>query len=417
MDRTVLAAHASRNVVGRKKAGRWLPFPLASFLVASVCTIPGQAQNLYRDPAGNFTVQVPPGWQTQPQEDKQGISIVNTKFQSSVTVGVMRSPGSSTPSPEKELEDMQSQVVQDCPNARVKQRGSASLAGLSGVFFIVSCPAHGGEEVMKFAAASAPGLMIVLNSAVPFSDLGSVQSAMNSIERSIAVSGELSNSPIGASGSGAPINETAGNSRQLAALTKACSIGALSKEECDQRMASLLNHPAPSVASDQPQTMTSNDPNWTPGTGAPATSSTYRDNQGRYSLTVPEGWTATPESDGSGTLQLVRGSAWATVALTSADDSSQPADLNRAILQDLKPRYKHTALVNESGFTANGHPAFETDGSGIDSKGVRVSVMVVSIQAHGLDFLSVVASAPNHEAKETSDQMMRMLQSIRFGGQ
>jgi hypothetical protein len=62
------------------------------------CPIAVHAQSVYRDPAGNFTVQVPQGWQTQPQDDNQGISVVNERYQASVTVGVMRKPGGGTPS-------------------------------------------------------------------------------------------------------------------------------------------------------------------------------------------------------------------------------------------------------------------------------------------------------------------------------
>jgi hypothetical protein len=209
----------------------------AVFIWALTCPSAVHAQSVYRDPAGNFTVQVPQGWQTQPQDDNHGISVVNERYQASVTVGVMRKPGGGTPSAEKELSEFQGQLGQQCPNARIRQRGSASIAGLSGVFLVVSCTENGSEEVMKFATASGPGPMIVVNTAAPSSSLGSVQSVMTSIERSITVAGGYTHSPVQTSGANNSASDTSGNARQIAALKKACSTGALSKEECDQRMA------------------------------------------------------------------------------------------------------------------------------------------------------------------------------------
>jgi len=219
--------------------------------------------------------------------------------------------------------------------------------------------------------------------------------------------------------------QTTGTARQIAALKRACSIGALSKEECDQKMVALMRPVAPAPVnadrfnSPASQTITSNDPSWTPGQSPRANGNVYRDNQGRYSLIVPDGWTARPDTDGSGTLQLKHGSAWATIGLTTGTEqgSSKPVDIAHGILQDLKPDYREPQLLDEGDFENNGHAAHGANATGIDRKGARVAVTVVSIQARGLYFLSVVSSAPNDQAYEINDQVMQMVKSIRFQGE
>ena len=219
--------------------------------------------------------------------------------------------------------------------------------------------------------------------------------------------------------------QTAGTARQIAALKRACSIGALSKEECDQKMAALTKPATPPPANhanpfDSPATgtVTSNDPNWTPDRNPRVDGKMYRDNQGRYSVVVPDGWTARPDTDGSGTLQLKHGSAWATIGLSmGTDEGSRPADVAHGILQELKPDYRQPQLLDESDFENHGHAAHGANATGIDRNGDHVAVTVVSIQAHGLYFLSVVSSAPNDQAHEINDQVMQMVKSIRFQGE
>src|ERR1035441_1655044 len=104
---------------------------------------------------------------------------------------------------------------------------------MSGAFLLVNCTnSPGGLEVMKFAVASKPGMLVVLNSAAPAANYDAVLPAFNSIEHSLKL---LTGAAAQASAAPAPSN----NSRQLAALQKACATGALSKDECDQRRAQV----------------------------------------------------------------------------------------------------------------------------------------------------------------------------------
>ncbi|HMG86641.1 MAG TPA: hypothetical protein VK574_13000 [Terracidiphilus sp.] len=407
------SSSAARQTLAMVSLPSLLSARVALALVFCICALDGataaQAQRVYRDPAGNFTVQVPQGWQTQPQ-DNNGISVVNEQYKASVSVFVMRGPDSSTPSAEKQLADIRKQVQGDCPNANL-QTGDSNILGLHGKFLIAGCHDNSGDEVLKFAVVSGPGVMVILNTAAPQANLGTVGQTLVSIERSVTLgSGSASSS------------QPSGDSRQLAALKRACSTGALDQAECDQRMAKYNNHPDPPASDNRGAMVTSNDPNFNPNAGpseGSGRSGMYRDNQGRYSLVVPDGWSATPETDGSGTLQLSRGNAWATVALMegAGDSASKPVDIAHGILQEMQPQYQQAELVSEGDFESNRHAAHGSNATGIDSHGAHVSVTVISIQARGLNFLSVVSSAPESQADEINSQILEMVKSIRFAGE
>ena len=414
----------SAHVIDAARCSSVLAFLLPSARLASaiamvICllthAITVRAQNIYRDPAGNFTVQVPQGWHTQPQ-DNNGISVVNEQYKASVSVFVMRGPDSSTPSAEKQLGDLRKQVQSDCPDANL-QMGDSNLLGLHGKYLIAGCHDNSGNEVIKFAVVSGPGVMVILNTAAPQASLNSVGQTLISIERSVTLGGGSGRDEGDDSGRGPSASN--GDARQLAALKRACSTGALSQAECEQRMAKYTNRPDPLATDNPPRRLASNDPNWDPNSGRSARSGEYRDDQGRYSLTVPEGWSATPESDGSGTLQLSRGNAWATVTLMegAGDSASRPVDIAHAILEDMRSQYQQPELVSEGDFENNRHAAHGTNAKGIDSHGARVSVTVISIQARGLNFLSVVSSAPEGQADDINSQILQMVKSIRFAGE
>ena len=179
----------------------WLALVFAFCIYALGGAITANAQSVYRDPAGNFTVQVPQGWQTQPQNGN-GISVVNEQYKASVSVFVMRGPDSSTPSAEKQLADIRKQVEGNCPNGNL-QIGDSNILGLHGKFLIDGCQDSDGE-VIKFAVVSGPGVMVILNTAAPQSNLGAVGQTLISIERSVTLGGGSASS-----------SQSYGDSRQM----------------------------------------------------------------------------------------------------------------------------------------------------------------------------------------------------------
>ena len=313
-------------------------------LISGVLTpIASQAQNVYKN--ANFAVTVAAGWQAQ--EGTPMVSFVNEKAKASISLGVMTGSADKTPTAEKELQNIESQFPDNCPQAKIKQRGPTTLGGWSGAFLIVNCvDKDAGLEVMKYAAATKPGVMVMLISASPAGNYEAVLPAMNSIEHSLRI-----------------LN---GGGQQ-------------------------------SGANSQSQT--------------PAGSGMYRDPQGRYRLSVPDGWNTSVDN---GTLQVSSGSSWA-VLMTGG--GSQAGDVNHQVTQQIQAQYTQFQKLNEGDLQVNGHPAHGTTATGINPKGERVSVLVLSIGAGSGNFLTVVSSSPNDQAKVVNATVMQMAQSIRFAGE
>jgi hypothetical protein len=58
-----------------------------------------------------------------------------------------------------------------------------------------------------------------------------------------------------------------------------------------------------------------------------------------------------------------------------------------------------------------------TTATGVNPKGERVSVFVLSINAGSGHFLTVISSSPNELAKAVNATVMQMAKSIRFAGE
>ena len=315
-----------------------------------------QEQQVYADPGGVFSVTVPSGWQTQPQQGSPMVSIVNMKTKVSESVGVMRGPEANTPTAEKELEGIEGQFPQTCPQAKVLERGPQRLAGMAGSYLMVSCAGQQGPETMKFAAASKPGVVALLIIGSPGNAYLRELLPLRAIENSLKVL------PVAPAQGGAPMPAQAGGGGQFAA----------------------------------PE-----------GSG----STVYSDPQGRYSLAIPPGWNTASDN---GSLTLSSGESWVTVATGSG---AQPGDVNRQIVGQIQAQYKSFQVLNEGDFQNNGHPAHGTNATGINAKGVRVSVLVLSIGAGSGNYLILISSAPDAQVQQINGTVMQIAQSVKFAGE
>src|ERR1035437_7634223 len=95
---------------------------------------------------------------------------------------------------------------------------------------------------------------------------------------------------------------------------------------------------------------------------------------------------------------------------------SQPREVNHQVTQQIQSQFTGFQLLNEGDLQVNGHPAHGTTGTGMNPKGARVSVLVLSIDAGSGHYLTVISSSPNDQAKNINATVMQMAQSIRFGG-
>lgn len=386
------AARAQANLDQAKQQSSGVPSPAVVLAIALACggaaQLHGQGKNVYRDPNGAYSVTVPSGWEAQPQQGSPMVSIVNMKAKVSVTLGVMTGPAASTPTAEKELESMQAQFPQSCPQAKVLSKGAGTLAGLKGAFIEVQCKGDTGPEMMKFTTGSKPGVIALMISASPGNAYLKLLVPLAEIRESFKVTSGMA--AQGAGGGGRP--GMGGGQPSMG--------GGHAAQQPAQGMSGGQNSAQASGGFPDPSSS---------GSG----SGTYRDPQGRYTLVVPIGWTATTDKS-SGTLQLTHGTCWATVATGGGSGAS---DVNQQIVQQIQGQYKNFQILNQGDFQNNGHPAHGTNATGLNPKGRRVSVLVVSIGAGNGNFLTIISSASDDQAKEINSEVMDMAKSIRFGGE
>ncbi|MGD0730313.1 MAG: hypothetical protein ABR956_03550 [Terracidiphilus sp.] len=304
--------------------------------------------HVYKDPGGIYSVVVPAGWTTKTKPGSPMVSLENAPTKVSVTLGVIRGPEANTPTPEMELGGIKSQFSHTCPQAKTLDHGATQMAGLTGLFLLISCADPSGPETMRFAVATRPGVVAMLTVTSPGANYQKVLPQLKTIEESLKLL------------PGAATQGSGGAGGQF---------------------------PTPTIS----------------GPGL------YRDPQGRYSVKIPAGWKAT--SDASGTAQLTRSSSSAKIIATGGN---KPLEVNHQIIQQTQGAYKAFQLQNEGDLEIGGHAAHGSNSSAINQDGVQVSVLVVTISAGGGNFLTIVSSSPNAQAKEINSQVMEMAKSVQF---
>jgi hypothetical protein len=372
---------------GAKRGGLVLAVACA-MLAASALHAQSAGKKIYKDPTGTYSVTVPAGWEAQPQQGSPMVSIVNAKTQISVTTGVMKGPEANTPTAESQLQGIQKQFPQSCPQAKILEQGKQTIAGIPGAYMVVHCVTQSGPETMKFTAATKPGVVALMITASPGTAYLKELIPLMEISSSVKVLGP--STPMRGMGMG----------RQ--SQMQGQSMGGPSMQ--------------PQVAQPQGQPgMQGNAGAFPdPGSGAGvAGGGSFHDPKGRYSLTPPSGWNTAVDGN-AGTATFSQGGSWATVATASG---AQPAAANQKIVQQIQAQYKDFKILNEGDFQNNGHPAHGTNATGINPKGVRVSVLVVSIGAGGSNYVSIISSAPNDQAQQINGVIMQMVNSVRFAGE
>jgi hypothetical protein len=362
------ARGSDRLAMQTARGARSMSFGLAmACLCAGALQVNAQGKHVYTDPNGNFSVTVPAGWQTQPQQGSPMISIVNPNTKVSVTLGVMKGPESNTPSAEAELKQMEDQFPQSCPQAKILERGATRLAGLSGSFVAVHCAGADGPQTMKFTAASKPGLVALMVANSPGDAYLKELIPLAEIRTSLKL---LSAGDTQQGGGPAPMRGMPDGQGQGEARSGG-------------------EFPSPGGS----------------GSGA------YHDPQGRYSLAVPAGWNTASDN---GNLTLSSGASWVSVATSTG---AKPADVGHQIVQQIQAQYTNFQILNEGDFQNNGHAAHGTNATGINPKGARVAVLVVSINAGNGNYLVLISSAPNDQAHQINGTAMQIAQSVRFAGE
>jgi hypothetical protein len=359
---------------------------LAVYTLASSTTVVAQGKAIYTDPGGAYSVRVPNGWEAQPQQGSPMVSILNARTKVSVTLGAMKGPAGQTPDAQSQLKNLEGQIQAGCKQEKVEQRGATEIAGLRGVFVAVHCNGADGPEYMRLTAATGPGAVALVITASPgdayLKELIPLEEIRSSFRLTAAPGAAAAAGRMGANG-GAMDGRGSGAGGGV-------SGGPLANGSSQTGMSAAGG-----------------------GFGSPqgGGNGTYHDPQGRFSLSVPAGWNSASDN---GNLTLSSGPAWVSVATGTG---GQPGDENHQIVQQIQAQYKDFKILNEGDFQNNGHASHGTNATGINPKGQRVSMLVVSISAGSGNYLILISSSPNEQAQQANSTAMQIAQSVRFAGE
>jgi hypothetical protein len=377
--------------------------------VSLVFALAAGAQTTYTDPRGRFTIRVPAGWQTSTDASSGQVSITNGPVSASLGVGVTNN--GSTPKPEDVLAAVQKQAEPACPGAEVTQRGQATLAGFPGAFLVLSCKDPKRPSILKFSVATTQGKVIVFNTTGPATLYSQAVTALNAIAQSLRLA---SGTGAKSGGSSAPAAGTA-DANKLAALKKACAAGVFTPEECAAKRAELsgpapAEQPAPAAP---PQSATAESTTAATQPAFDASSTVYRDAQGRFTVDIPPGWTADPQGEnGSQGVKLSAGSSWALIGPFGG--ANNVADVVVKLATQFQSQYKNFSMAKHAPLTSNGHAAEYGVFTGVNPQGTRLTLMIAGIAAGGGHYLAMMTSSPLAESNRTTGVFVQVFHSIRL---
>jgi hypothetical protein len=189
--------------------------------------------------------------------------------------------------------------------------------------------------------------------------------------------------------------QTTDLAHKKAALQRACSAGALTPDECQQRMAALNGSAgAPPAASS-------------------AGGQIYKDPQGRFSITIPSGWAVDTSAEN---LKITHGDAWAN--FNTEYQTGGPLALAQSTALKMEQFMTEPKVLNQGNFTTGAkYPAGGiTIGCTISTKsGPAHRIMLFNAIAAGNDNYVVMTSSADYDTgRPLNAALAQAIESIRF---
>lgn len=186
--------------------------------------------------------------------------------------------------------------------------------------------------------------------------------------------------------------QTTDLAHKKAALQKACSAGALTPDECQQRMAAL---------------------NGTAAAPASGGGQVYKDPQGRFSITIPSGWAV---DTSAGNLKITHGDAWAN--FNTEYQTGGPQAVAQSTALKMEQYMTDPKVLNQGNFTTGAkYPAAGlTIGCTISTKsGPAHRIMLFNAIAAGNDNYVVMTSSADYDTgRPMNSELAQAVESIRF---
>jgi hypothetical protein len=134
----------------------------------------------YRSPDGNFSIEVPPGWDHCTQESSNEVTFVCGKI--SVSVATEETEAGDTV--DQLLELNKSFLRSICPVAEAWAEGRTTVAGASGAYFTMYCPAPRERTIVRIAASLIRKKFYIFKVAAPSAELFAVQATIDRMAQS-----------------------------------------------------------------------------------------------------------------------------------------------------------------------------------------------------------------------------------------
>ncbi len=423
------------------------------FLASLFIATDASAQTTYRDPSGNFSVDVPADWHSE--KNPQSSQVTLSKGTVSVSFDVATSQDGSTPPPKSVLDEMEKQLMKDCPQAEVTRRGDTNLAGQAGLFLQVSCSnPQRGTALMTVSVATRYGQILVSNFSCFSSDYAGAKPEVDGIVRSFRLGvGDAGTASAGGSAQGSrsePSPQAGSDAAKLRALEDACASGVLSRDECAAKRAALAGK-GNSSTSENDRKLQALQKACQAGVFTPeecaakfaalksaastqgASSSraetdggtVYSEPHGAFRLVIPQGWQASSKSGcygpadscppNAGGVNIAQGNSWAFVAPFSAD-ANRPIDVVNVVAGQYESQYKNLKMIQNEPQKFGDLDIALGQFTGVDSRGVTVSLVVIGIAAPNQGFYVACSSVDPNDAPTAGPALSSMLQSLEFAG-
>jgi hypothetical protein len=245
-------------------------------------------------------------------------------------------------------------------------------------------------------------------------------------------------------------SNSSGSDAQLQALKRACDAGVFTPQECQAKLAALseggdvgggTNPGANANSNSNPNGWQSNDPSARPPgyvetqrngnyadpeqTGGGG-GNLYKDARGAFSVMIPQGWSAKPNSGCYGPEESCprgatgvninsRGKSWAFVAPFSGD-ARRPTDVVNAVAEHIRSDYQNFQMLQNDPDKLNGMDIAIGHFTGVEN-GEGVSLVVIGIAAPNGRFFVVESSVPQSELQSAGPALSSMPGTLRFAGQ
>lgn len=138
----------------------------------------------------------------------------------------------------------------------------------------------------------------------------------------------------------------------------------------------------------------------------------YRDPGGRFTVSIPGGWTAAPQGGG---VQISQGSSWMTIGPFAG--VARPQDVVDQLQGQFAGQYKNFTRTKAGPFQLNGRAAALGMYEGVNPKGTAVALVVIGVAGPGQTQFAILSSVAQSDEGSMNGAMQSMLNSIQFLGQ